>query len=300
MLPPKGGARTRGKRSHRSGRGAIQHLLHAGRKRASITAASMCCMIRDHERPGGGRECCRHCGHRGGAAHGPRDPPRAPAPPRALRDQLRPHGFAAASSSSASRRRRALRLGRVRGLGGAALQLRDGRDRPARHPRLLRPGPPGRGAREPRRPRRGASPASRAIPWRRPAWSWPSWTSWRACAESRCPRCIGRHARRASRSASAWASSRPLDALHARVDRYLGARLPAHQDQDQAGLGRGRGGGGAASGIPDILLSADANAAYTLADADHLQALDDFDLLMIEQPLDHDDLDRPRGAAGGP
>lgn len=41
---------------------------------------------------------------------------------------------------------------------------------------------------------------------------------------------------------------------------------------------------------PDILLSVDANAAYTLADLDHLRTLDDFGLLMIEQPLEHDDL----------
>jgi O-succinylbenzoate synthase len=41
---------------------------------------------------------------------------------------------------------------------------------------------------------------------------------------------------------------------------------------------------------PDILLSVDANTAYTLKDLDHLKALDDFNLLMIEQPLDHDDL----------
>lgn len=41
---------------------------------------------------------------------------------------------------------------------------------------------------------------------------------------------------------------------------------------------------------PDIMLSVDANAAYTLADLDHLRALDDFGLLMIEQPLEHDDL----------
>lgn len=41
---------------------------------------------------------------------------------------------------------------------------------------------------------------------------------------------------------------------------------------------------------PNILLSVDANTAYTLKDLDHLKALDDFDLLMIEQPLDHDDL----------
>lgn len=41
---------------------------------------------------------------------------------------------------------------------------------------------------------------------------------------------------------------------------------------------------------PDILLSVDANTAYTLKDLEHLKALDDFNLLMIEQPLDHDDL----------
>jgi O-succinylbenzoate synthase len=41
---------------------------------------------------------------------------------------------------------------------------------------------------------------------------------------------------------------------------------------------------------PDILLSVDANCAYTIANENHLRALDDFGLLMIEQPLDHDDL----------
>jgi O-succinylbenzoate synthase len=35
---------------------------------------------------------------------------------------------------------------------------------------------------------------------------------------------------------------------------------------------------------------ADANSAYTLADADHLSRLDDFHLTMIEQPLSHDDI----------
>jgi O-succinylbenzoate synthase len=41
---------------------------------------------------------------------------------------------------------------------------------------------------------------------------------------------------------------------------------------------------------PDILLSVDANSAYRIEDLPHLQELDEFDLLMIEQPLDHDDL----------
>jgi O-succinylbenzoate synthase len=41
---------------------------------------------------------------------------------------------------------------------------------------------------------------------------------------------------------------------------------------------------------PNILLSVDANSAYRIDDLEHLQTLDEFDLLMIEQPLDHDDL----------
>ncbi len=42
--------------------------------------------------------------------------------------------------------------------------------------------------------------------------------------------------------------------------------------------------------FPDIKLMADANSAYTLADTDHLRKLDDFYLMMIEQPLSHDDI----------
>jgi O-succinylbenzoate synthase len=41
---------------------------------------------------------------------------------------------------------------------------------------------------------------------------------------------------------------------------------------------------------PSAPLMADANNAYTLADADTLAELDAFDLMMIEQPLAHDDL----------
>lgn len=39
-----------------------------------------------------------------------------------------------------------------------------------------------------------------------------------------------------------------------------------------------------------VPLMVDANAAYRLEDADHLAALDRFDLMMIEQPLDYDDV----------
>lgn len=42
--------------------------------------------------------------------------------------------------------------------------------------------------------------------------------------------------------------------------------------------------------FPSAPLTVDANAAYTLSDREHLCRLDEFGLLMIEQPLDHDDL----------
>ncbi len=41
---------------------------------------------------------------------------------------------------------------------------------------------------------------------------------------------------------------------------------------------------------PDILLMLDANSDYGPGDAEHLAQLDAFDLLMIEQPLSHDDI----------
>jgi O-succinylbenzoate synthase len=41
---------------------------------------------------------------------------------------------------------------------------------------------------------------------------------------------------------------------------------------------------------PDIVLSCDANSAYTLDDLEHLRKFDQFNLLMIEQPLWHDDI----------
>ncbi len=41
---------------------------------------------------------------------------------------------------------------------------------------------------------------------------------------------------------------------------------------------------------PDLLLQVDANSIYTLDHAEHLSQLDAFDLLLIEQPLAHDDI----------
>ena len=42
--------------------------------------------------------------------------------------------------------------------------------------------------------------------------------------------------------------------------------------------------------FPDIQLSVDANSAYTSGDTERLRRFDDFNLLMMEQPLDWDDI----------
>lgn len=80
-----------------------------------------------------------------------------------------------------------------------------------------------------------------------------------------------------------------LDGLLERVDRYLSLgyqriklKIKPGWDLDVVREVRRR--------YPDILLSVDANCAYTIADTDHLKALDEFRLLMIEQPLANDDL----------
>jgi len=80
-----------------------------------------------------------------------------------------------------------------------------------------------------------------------------------------------------------------ISKLLQRVDRYLGLgyqriklKIKPGWDIDVVDEVRRR--------HPDILLSVDANSAYTLADQDHLKQLDDFNLLMIEQPLHNDDL----------
>lgn len=44
------------------------------------------------------------------------------------------------------------------------------------------------------------------------------------------------------------------------------------------------------SRFPDIRLMGDANSAYTLADVPLFKALDEFNLMMIEQPLSHEDM----------
>jgi o-succinylbenzoate synthase len=80
-----------------------------------------------------------------------------------------------------------------------------------------------------------------------------------------------------------------LDDLAAKVERELAAgyqrikiKIKPGWDVNAAATIRERFGA--------IPLMVDANAAYTIADADHLARLDAFDLMMIEQPLDYDDI----------
>ena len=80
-----------------------------------------------------------------------------------------------------------------------------------------------------------------------------------------------------------------LDVLLARVDQYLElgyqrikVKIKPGWDVDVMREVRRR--------HAAVLLSADANAAYTLGDREHLKGLDALALLMIEQPLDPDDI----------
>ena len=76
-----------------------------------------------------------------------------------------------------------------------------------------------------------------------------------------------------------------LDKVRRRVDEGYGRvklKIKPGWDVDVVGAVRER--------WPDLPLQVDANAAYGLADASIFQALDPFELLLIEQPLHHDDI----------
>jgi O-succinylbenzoate synthase len=82
---------------------------------------------------------------------------------------------------------------------------------------------------------------------------------------------------------------RDIDRLYAVIDQYLGEgyrriklKIGPGKDYNVVRAVRER--------YPDILLQVDANSAYTLEQLPMLKALDDFDLLLIEQPLAHDDI----------
>ena len=89
-----------------------------------------------------------------------------------------------------------------------------------------------------------------------------------------------------------------IDETVAAVDAYLADGYRAGQAQDRARPRRRPRRPPCAHHVgPDVLLQVDANCAYTLGDARHLARLDEFDLLLIEQPLAEDDL-RQHAAAG--
>jgi o-succinylbenzoate synthase len=76
-----------------------------------------------------------------------------------------------------------------------------------------------------------------------------------------------------------------LEEIKGYLDRgYRRVKLKIEPDRDVEVVRRIR------EALPDTPLSVDANAAYTLDDASVFEALDEFGLVMIEQPLGHDDL----------
>ncbi len=82
---------------------------------------------------------------------------------------------------------------------------------------------------------------------------------------------------------------REVEALFGLIDQYLDEgyrriKLKIAPGWDVAVVRRVR------EQYPDIALQVDANSAYTLDDLDTLKQLDDFQLLLIEQPLAHDDI----------
>jgi o-succinylbenzoate synthase len=79
------------------------------------------------------------------------------------------------------------------------------------------------------------------------------------------------------------------DELRAQVDRFLTDGYRRIKLKIEPGLDVERV-AAIRDAHPDILLSVDANAAYTLEQVDVFRALDAFGLLMVEQPLHHDDL----------
>jgi O-succinylbenzoate synthase len=80
-----------------------------------------------------------------------------------------------------------------------------------------------------------------------------------------------------------------LDELRAKIDRELAAgyqriKIKIKPGWDLSAVEMAR------ASFGKVPLMVDANAAYTLADAGHLAQLDAYGLMMIEQPLDYDDV----------
>ena len=118
--------------------------------------------------------------------------------------------------------------------------------------------------------------------------------SWALAAEKQgvpLPQLLGGTRDRVPTGISIGIQSTP-EALVERAKRALGSgyrkiKLKIQPGADVDFVGAVRSALGAA-----VQIMADANSAYSLADADHLQKLDAFDLIMLEQPLGRDDLVR--------
>ena len=81
-----------------------------------------------------------------------------------------------------------------------------------------------------------------------------------------------------------------IDTLLAQVEGYLADGYLRIKLKIEPGLDVERVRAVRARFGPDVLLQVDANAAYTVDDGPHLAALDELDLLLIEQPLPPDDI----------
>jgi len=104
--------------------------------------------------------------------------------------------------------------------------------------------------------------SSRQIAWRHPIGNQNAVFPW-GC--KRLPKCFSKSRRRTTRR--------------------LSADQTENQTRQRPGFCTRR-----PSRPPSILLSVDANSAYTLADLEHLKRFDEFGLLMMEQPLWWDDI----------
>ena len=110
-----------------------------------------------------------------------------------------------------------------------------------------------------------------------------------ACSAARAPHRVGRvdrhpgFARRAARRKSSASSPPATSGSRSRSS-------PAGTSTRSRWCARAFG---------EVPLMVDANAAYSLADAAHLARLDAYELMMIEQPLDYDDVSDHVDAAGG-
>ncbi len=130
--------------------------------------------------------------------------------------------------------------------------------------------------------------SSTDIGWRRRRWRPPYWTPNCEPRGDRWPVNSARYTtvcRAEFRSGSWTRSGELLDAVGGYLDEgYLRIKLKIQPGWDIEPVAAVR------ERFGDILLQVDANTAYSVSDARHLSLLDPFDLLLIEQPLDEEDI----------